>query len=126
MNSDRCTFSVSDTGILGKGKSEFSQQQSNLKPSNYKFECSSTKVQKTRGSKAILFPNMSTLIRMIRHNLRSYDIPPGFKPFTKEEKQRTSFNVSSVCKASRTAASQLKLEFSVSFSFSQSNPIGPG
>ena len=28
-------FSVSDTGILGKRNSEFSQQESNLRPSDY-------------------------------------------------------------------------------------------
>ena len=31
----RMIFSVSDTGILGKRNSEFSQQESNLRPSDY-------------------------------------------------------------------------------------------
>ena len=43
-------FSVSDTGILGKRNSEFSQQESNLRPSDYKFGRSTTELQETRGS----------------------------------------------------------------------------
>ena len=32
---DRCIFSVSDTALLSKRKSKFSQQESNLRPSDY-------------------------------------------------------------------------------------------
>ena len=46
-------FSVSDTGILGKRKFDFSQQESNLRSSDYKFRCSTTELQETRGSLAI-------------------------------------------------------------------------
>ena len=37
-----------DTGILGKRNYEFSQQESNLQPSNYKFGRSTTELQETR------------------------------------------------------------------------------
>ena len=40
-------FSVSDTDILGKRNWEFSQQESNLRPSHYKFGCSTTELQET-------------------------------------------------------------------------------
>ena len=40
-----------DTGILGKRNSEFSQQESNLRPPDYKFGRSTTELQETRGSK---------------------------------------------------------------------------
>ena len=33
-------YSVNDTGKLGKRNSEFSQQESNLRPSDYQFGCS--------------------------------------------------------------------------------------
>ena len=39
-----------DTGILGKRNSEFSQQESNLRPSDYQFGRSTTELQETRGS----------------------------------------------------------------------------
>ena len=39
-----------DTGILGKRNSEFSQQESNLRPSDYWFGRSTTELQETRGS----------------------------------------------------------------------------
>ena len=39
-----------DTGKLGKRKSEFSQQESNLRPSDYQFRRSTTELQETRGS----------------------------------------------------------------------------
>ena len=42
-------FSVSNTGILGKRNSEFSQQESNLRPSDYQFGRSTTELQETRG-----------------------------------------------------------------------------
>ena len=40
----------SDAGILGKKKSECSYQESNLRPSDYWFGCSTTELQETRGS----------------------------------------------------------------------------
>ena len=44
-------YSVSDTGILGKRKSECSHQEAtHLRPSDYKFGCSTTELQETRGS----------------------------------------------------------------------------
>ena len=42
-------FSVSDTGILGKRNSEFSQQETNLRPSDNYFGRSTTALQETRG-----------------------------------------------------------------------------
>ena len=47
-------FLISDTGILGKRKSEFSQQESNLRPSDHWFGRSTTELQKqeTRGGLA--------------------------------------------------------------------------
>ena len=39
-----------DTGILGKRNSEFSQQESNLRPSDYQFGLCTTELQETRGS----------------------------------------------------------------------------
>ena len=39
-----------DTGILGKRNSEFSQQESNLRPSDYYLGRSTTELQETRGS----------------------------------------------------------------------------
>ena len=45
-----CIFSVSDTGKLKKRKSEFSQQESNTRPSDYLFGCSTTELQEARGS----------------------------------------------------------------------------
>ena len=39
-----------DTDILGKRNSEFSQQESNLQPSDYWFRRSTTELQETRGS----------------------------------------------------------------------------
>ena len=45
-------YSVGDTGILEK-KSECSYQESNLRPSDYEFGCSTTELQETRGPKAI-------------------------------------------------------------------------
>ena len=49
MNENDVLFS-NGTGILGKGNSEFSQQESNLRPSNYQFGRSTTELQETRGS----------------------------------------------------------------------------
>ena len=43
-------YSVNDTGILGKIKSECSYQKSNQRPSDYQFGCSTTELQETRGS----------------------------------------------------------------------------
>ena len=43
-------LSSNDTGILGKRNSEFSQQESNLRPSDYLFGRSTTELQETRGS----------------------------------------------------------------------------
>ena len=39
-----------DTGILGKRNSEFSQQESNLRPSDYLFGRSTTELQETLGA----------------------------------------------------------------------------
>ena len=39
-----------DTGKLGKINSECSYQESNLRPSDYYFGCSTTELQETRGS----------------------------------------------------------------------------
>ena len=41
---------TNDTGILGKRHSEFSQQESNLRPSDYQFERSTTELQETHGN----------------------------------------------------------------------------
>ena len=46
-------YSVSDTAILGKKKSECSSQESNLRPFDYQFECSSLSYKKLVGAKAI-------------------------------------------------------------------------
>ena len=39
-----------DTGKLGKRNSECSHQESNLRPSDYKFGCSTTELQETCGT----------------------------------------------------------------------------
>ena len=46
-------YSVSNTSKLGKRKSECSYQESNLRPSDHQFECSTTELQETRGATAI-------------------------------------------------------------------------
>ena len=50
MSNENDVLFSNDTGKLGKRNSEYSYQESNLRPSDYLFGSSTTELQETRGN----------------------------------------------------------------------------